>query len=44
MPVVRLLDFETIEDKSSTDNMHKEKKKSRISHDQVDRDIPCKKI
>ena len=28
--------LEAVEDKSSTDNMHKEGKKSRISHDQVD--------
>ena len=36
--------FETMEEKSSTDNMHKEEKKSRISYDKVDRDIPRKKI
>ena len=33
----------SMEDKSSTDNMHKEEKKSRISHDQVDQDILRKK-
>ena len=36
--------LEAMEDKSSTDNIHKENKKSRISHDQVDRDIPRKKL
>ena len=36
--------LEAMEDKSSTNNMHKEEKKSRISHDQVDRDILRKKL
>ena len=29
-------------EKSSTDNMHKVEKKSKILHDQIDRDILCK--
>ena len=33
-----------MEDKSSTDNMHKEEKKSRISLDQVERGILRKKM
>ena len=33
-----------MEDKSSTNDMHKEEKKCRISHDQVDRDILRKKL
>ena len=31
--------LDAMKDKSSADNMHKEEKKSRISHDQFDRDI-----
>ena len=33
-----------MEDKSSTNNMHKEGEKIRISHDQVDQDILRKKL
>ena len=36
--------LEAMGDKSSTDNRHKEEKKSRISHNQVDRDILRKKL
>ena len=35
--------LEAMEDKSSSDNMHKKEKELRISHDQVDRDILRKK-
>ena len=34
----------SMEDKSSTNNMHKKEKKTRISHDQIDRDILLKKM
>ena len=36
--------LEAMEDKSSTNDMHKEEKKCRILHDQVDRDILRKKL
>ena len=36
--------LEAMEDKSSTNNMHKEGEKIRISHDQVDQDILRKKL
>ena len=36
--------LEAMKDKSSTDNMHKEEKKSRIPRDQVDRDNLRKKL
>ena len=36
--------LEAMEDKSRTVNMHKDEKKSRISHNQIDRDIVRKKL
>ena len=36
--------LEAMKDKSSTDNMHKEEKESRIPRDQVDRDNLRKKL
>lgn len=36
--------LEAMIEKSSTDNMHKVEKKSKILHDQIDRDILCKEL